>query len=184
MNERLKMLVASAISAAIIAVLAQITIPLPLVPITGQTLAVLLVATILGARYGTISISLYILLGIIGVPVFSGFSSGIGVLLGPTGGYIFAYILAAFISGGYIEKVKLSYFHATVANIIGAMIILAIGTIQLKYVANLSWQAALISGAYPFIVGEIFKAVVAAWIGVKVKKQLYAARFFPEKISM
>lgn len=171
------MLTASSICAALIAILAQITIPIPIVPITGQTLAIGLVATILGAHYGTISVLIYILLGATGLPVFAGFSSGIGVLLGPTGGYIFGFIPAAFIIGMYVERVGNSYFHAIIANLLGSAITLAIGMIQLKYVAQISWSAAFMTGILPFIVIGMIKAVIAAWIGMKVKKQLYAARF-------
>lgn len=80
-NERLKWLVLSAIFAAVTAVFSQITIPLPLIPITGQTLAVGFTATILGSRWGTVAILIYVLLGAVGLPVFSGASGGPQVLV-------------------------------------------------------------------------------------------------------
>ena len=83
-RNKLKMMIVTALFAAIIGIMAQLTIPLPLVPITGQTLAVGLAATILGSRYGTISVLVYLAMGAVGMPVFSGMSSGLGVIFGPT----------------------------------------------------------------------------------------------------
>lgn len=103
-QSRLRMLILTALCTAIICILAQITIPLPLVPITGQTLAIGIVATILGSKYGTLASLLYLILGAVGIPVFSGFSGGLGVIVGPTGGFIFGFIPTAFIIGYYLEK--------------------------------------------------------------------------------
>lgn len=169
---KLNKLIFSALCASFIVILSQITIPLAMVPITGQTLAIGIVATILGATYGTISVLIYILLGIIGLPVFAGFHSGIGVLIGPTGGYILGFIPAAYLTGLYIEKVGDSYFHGIVANIIGACITLLFGMIQLKFSLETSWLIAVTTGVIPFIFVGILKATLAAWIGVKVRRQL------------
>ena len=79
-KSKLQWMIITALFAAIIGVLAQVTIPLPLVPITGQTLAIGLAATILGSRYGTISTLLYIVMGAIGIPVFAQMSGGLGVV--------------------------------------------------------------------------------------------------------
>lgn len=172
--------VVTAFGAAIIAVLAQITIPLPLIPITGQTLAVGLIVTILGTKYGTLSVLLYILLGAIGLPVFSGFSGGFAVLVGPTGGYIIGFLVQAYIMGIYMDKLGITYVHAIIANIIGMVITLAFGTTWLKFVGDLSWTAAFMGGAAPFIVVGIIKAVLAAWLGVLVRKRLESAHLLPQ----
>lgn len=169
---KLNKLISSALCASIIVILSQITIPLATVPITGQTLAIGIVATILGARYGTISVLIYILLGAIGLPVFTGFSSGIGVLIGPTGGYILGFIPAAYFTGLYIERIGDNYFHGIIANIFGACITLLFGMIQLKFILNISWIVAFTTGVIPFIFVGILKAILATWIGVKVRKQL------------
>lgn len=95
-RQKLRGMMIASLFAAIIGIFAQITIPLPLVPITGQTLAIGLAATILGARYGTLSVLLYILMGAVGIPVFSQFSGGFSVLVGPTGGFIVGFIPTAF----------------------------------------------------------------------------------------
>lgn len=168
--------VVTAFSAAIIAVLAQITIPLPLVPITGQTLAVGLVVTILGIKYGTLSVLLYILLGAIGLPVFSAFSGGLGILIGPTGGYIIGFLVQAFLMGLYMDQFNKTYFHAIIANLFGMIVTLAFGATWLKILGDLSWTAALMSGVVPFIIVGVIKAILAAWLGIIVRNRLLSAR--------
>jgi len=167
--------VLAAFGAAIIAVLAQVTIPLPLIPITGQTLAVGIIMTILGTRLGTLSVLLYILLGAAGLPVFSGMSGGLGILVGPTGGYIVGFLATAIIMGLYLDKVGITFTQAIIANIIGMIVTLAFGTVWLKIVADYTWTAAFMGGVAPFIVVGIVKAVLAAWIGVIVRRRLERA---------
>jgi len=180
-NIKLHMMIVTALFAAIIGVLAQITIPLPLVPITGQTLAIGLAATILGSRYGTISSLLYIVMGAIGIPVFAQMSGGLGVVFGPTGGFIVGFIPAAFIIGYYLEKTSFTIIQAIIANIIGMIVTLIFGTMWLKLSAELSWTAAFISGFAPFVVVGIIKAVFAGWIGVLVRKRLVSANILTAK---
>lgn len=167
--------VLAAFGAAIIAVLAQVNIPLPLIPITGQTLAVGLVVTILGTRVGTLSVLLYILLGAASIPVFTGMSGGIAILIGPTGGYIVGFLFTAIIMGLYLDKFGITFVHAIIANIIGMVVTLAFGATWLKIVGDLSWTAAFMGGVAPFIVAGIVKAVLAAWFGVIVRRRLERA---------
>ncbi|MBM7647798.1 biotin transport system substrate-specific component [Bacillus ectoiniformans] len=175
-RERLKMMLTAAIFAAIIGILAQVTIPLPLVPITGQTLAVGLAATILGSRYGALSAFVYMMIGAVGVPVFSGMSGGMGVIFGPTGGYIISFILSAFVIGLYLEKTSFTVAQAFAANVIGMFINLGFGTAWLKVFADLTWTQAFAGGFAPFIIGGLIKAFIAAWIGILARKRLVSAR--------
>lgn len=169
----------TAFGAAIIAVLAQITIPLPPIPITGQTLAIGLVVTILGVKLGSISVLLYIILGAIGLPVFSGFSGGLGIIVGPRGGYIIGFLPSAIIMGMYLKMYGVTYVQAIFANIIGMVITLSFGTVWLKFMADITWTAAFMGGAAPFIVVGIIKAFAAAWLGVIVRQRLQSARLLP-----
>ncbi|WP_041086460.1 biotin transporter BioY [Jeotgalibacillus soli] len=175
-RQRLRMLINCGIFAAITAILAQVEIPLPLIPISGQTLAVGLAATILGSRYGAISMIVYMLIGAAGVPVFAGFSGGAHVLVGPTGGYIFGFIAAAFVTGWILEKTSYTLLLALVANIAGMIVTLAFGTIYLKILLEMSWPAAMAAGVYPFLVVGLIKAFLAAWIGIAVRQRLVHAR--------
>ncbi|WP_409369257.1 biotin transporter BioY [Lysinibacillus sp. 38-6] len=167
--------VLAAFGAAIIAVLAQVTIPLPLIPITGQTLAVGLVVTILGTKLGTLSVLVYILLGTAGLPVFSGMSGGYGIIIGPTGGYIVGFLATAVLMGLYLDKFGITVVQAVIANLIGMVVTLAFGTAWLKVVGDLTWTAAFMGGAAPFIIVGILKAVLAAWLGVIVRRRLESA---------
>lgn len=168
-------MIVTALFAAIIGVLAQVTIPLPLVPITGQTLAIGLAATILGARYGTMSILVYLGIGAVGIPVFAQMSGGLGSLFGPTGGYLFGFIPTAFIIGYYLEKTSFTVMNAIIANIIGMFVALTFGTVWLKIFAELTWTGALAGGFLPFLLVGVIKAVLAAWIGISVRNRLKSA---------
>ena len=108
----LKPLVFAALFAALLAAIAWFKIPLPFtpVPITLQTLGVLLSGAVLGPYYGALSMILYLIVGALGFPVFAGGGSGIGALLGPTGGYLFSYPVAAFIIGKLLERRNLNLF--------------------------------------------------------------------------
>lgn len=182
---RLRSLLTTALFAAIIGIMAQLVIPLPLVPITGQTLAIGLAAVILGSKYGTFAVFLYLALGSAGVPVFAEFSAGFSVIVGPTGGYLISYIAAVWIMGKYLEKTNFTFAHALTANIIGMFITLIIGTAWLKWIADLSWTAAFLSGFAPFIIGGIIKALMAAWIGLIIRQRLISARLlFTNQLSI
>lgn len=172
---KLRMMIVTALFAAIIGVMAQITIPLPLVPITGQTLAIGLAATILGSRYGTLSVILYLIIGATGVPVFAELSGGISKLVGPTGGYLVGFLPSAFIIGWILEKTSFTFKNAMIANTIAMFITLAFGTAWLKIAAELSWTAAMTGGFTPFIIVGLIKAALASWIGVLVRNRLISA---------
>ncbi|MBA2174997.1 biotin transporter BioY [Halobacillus locisalis] len=179
-SEKLRTLVNCSIFAAITAILAQIEIPLPLVPISGQTLAVGLTATILGSRQGAIAMMVYAAIGAVGVPVFAGFKGGAQVLVGPTGGYIFGFIAAAFITGIILEKTRFNLTMAMLANVIGMVVTLICGTIQLKFIVDLTWSESMAAGVYPFIVVGLIKAFLASWIGITVRQRLVKAKFIKE----
>lgn len=183
-NERLRWLLLSAIFAAVMAVLSQVTIPLPLIPITAQTLAVGLTATILGSRYGTVSMIIYVLLGAVGLPVFTEASGGLQVLVGKTGGYIFGFILTAYVTGLYLEKTSFTLKNAIIANILGMFVTLIFGSIQLKFVLDIPWDKAIAFGATPFLVTGVIKAVLASIIGIKVRERLIATRLLRREQSV
>ncbi|WP_211655521.1 biotin transporter BioY [Planococcus alpniumensis] len=174
-NFKLRMMIITALFAAIIGILAQVTIPLPLVPITGQTLAIGLAATILGAKCGTLSVVVYLGLGAIGIPVFAQMSGGLGSLFGPTGGYLVGFIPTAFSIGYYLEKTSFTFINAIIANVIGMFMVLTVGTAWLKIFANLSWTGALMGGFVPFILVGLIKAGLAAWIAISVRNRLKSA---------
>jgi len=174
--------VLTALGAAVIAVLAQVSIPLPFspVPITGQTLAIGLIVTILGTRLGTLSVLLYLLLGAVGLPVFAQFKGGVSILVGPTGGYLVGFLLTALVMGLYLSKFGYTYVQSIIANIIGMFITLAFGTAWLKIAADMTWEVAINAGATPFIFLGIVKGVIAAWLGIIVRQRLQSAKLLPQ----
>ena len=163
---------------AIISVLSIMQIPTPWgVPFTLQTFAMALSGLVLGKKYGTISTVLYVLLGLIGVPVYAGMSAGPGVLFGVTGGYIFGFVLMTFFCGLGIgfEGKKNGVFFTMLFSIIGLACCHILGIIQLKVVAQMGWGAAAMAGTVPYLVKDILSVVAAYLVAIAVRKALKSA---------
>lgn len=192
-NNKVQRLAIIAISTAFLAVASQLTIPLPLVPLTLQTLAVGIIATLLKPLDSILAICLYLVLGAIGVPVFAGGAAGFGVILGPTGGFLIGFLLqsqqvsllgqTAFM----VKSIRGKLILYSAANIIGAAWCLALGTIWLSLVARLSLQVAFKSGFLPFIIPGLVKAILAAFISYALRRALKTNTYFatatPDKSS-
>lgn len=149
--------------AALGTVLAQVAIPLWPVPITGQTLAVLLVGSTLGWARGAISMVLYAVLGLVGLPVYSDGTHGAGVLFGATGGYIIGFVVSAALVGWLAERQwDRKILKAIVTFVAGSVVVFAIGLPWLAVVLHTDLPTTLQYGLYPFIVGGVIKAVIAA----------------------
>jgi biotin transport system substrate-specific component len=147
---------------AFLAASARISIPLPFtpVPITAQTLAVLLVGALYGARLGLATVLAYLAEGLAGLPVFHQGTFGPAVLFGPTGGYLIGFAVAAFIVGWLLEERRRPGVLATVAAfLIGDIVLNALGTLWLAHFVGVghAWT----EGVLPFIPGEIVKIIVA-----------------------
>jgi biotin transport system substrate-specific component len=166
---------------------AHIAIPLPWtpVPITGQTFGVLLVAVLLGARRGAVTLILYLLEGAAGLPVFQPLGlPGLARFAGPTAGYLFSYPVAAFVTGWLLERgakiassreggSRLAGLSLAGALISGEAIIFACGCAWLALFLGMGWGLALQQGALPFIPGEIIKMtlIVAAAGGLQLARR-------------
>ncbi|MEW5817793.1 MAG: biotin transporter BioY [Spirochaetota bacterium] len=153
-----------------------VKVPIGPVPIVFSNMFVLLAGVILGSRWGTISVMLYIFLGIVGLPVFSA-GGGIARLIGPTGGYIAAYIPAAFITGYISHRKPSSKLMTFFALVSGTIVIYTLGVPWLKIVLKLSWGKALLFGMLPFLPGDIIKIFAALGITAVLKK------YAPEMIN-
>jgi biotin transport system substrate-specific component len=183
-NESLKMMILSALFCAIIAVCAQVSVTfLPPVPFTLQNFAIALTVVILGQRYGTLAILLYVLVGAFGAPVFAKFNAGFQVLVGPTGGYLFGYIIAAFVMGAMMKTNKLTFTKALIANIVGLAIIYALGVTQLKFVTHMTWGKAIFGGMTLFILPDLIKVILASYIGTLVRRRLASAGLLPTSLN-
>lgn len=171
---KIKKMVLAALFAALIAVGAYLRIPIsPLgVPITLQTFFVLLAAVTLGKNWGTVSIIVYQLVGFIGFPVFSGGNSGLGILFGPTGGYLYSFILVALLVGYLSEKTEKKPLPILLIALLGSAIILGIGTLHLALFTHIPLSVAFVTGFAPFIPGDVIKSIAVALVAVLVFKKV------------
>lgn len=145
----------------LVALLAQVQIPMWPVPVTGQTLGVLLIGALLGSRLGTTSMIAYLVQGAIGLPFFAGGAAGTAVLVGPTAGYLAGFVVAAFVVGWLAERGLDRHMGTAVfAMIVGNVIIYALGLAWLSRFTGL--ETVLSVGMVPFIPGDILKIIIAA----------------------
>ena len=159
----------------LLAVSAQFKIPLYPVPATGQTLIVLLIGMTYGPRLGGITLAAYLFEGALGLPVFAGGAAGAAVLMGPTAGYLFGFLLAAIAMGHFAERGMGRTVVSTIAAmVIGNCVIYLCGALWL---ANfIGFGQAIVAGVLPFLYGDALKLVVAAglmpwaWRAVKSVK--------------
>lgn len=164
-----------ALFAAIVGVMAFFPpIPLPIspVPVTLQTLGVMLAGSILGAKRGGLSLLLFLLLVAIGTPLLSGGRGGLAPLIGPGGGYVFSWPIASYVVGYLTEQFwhSLTFTKLLVFNIIGAMLIIYLfGVTYLSITANLPWVPTAVS-ALAFIPGDLLKSIIASYVALKISK--------------
>lgn len=167
----LRRMVYGAIFGALTAIGSLIVIPLQPVPITLQTLFTSLAGLLLGGYTGALSQVIYILLGIIGLPVFAGGQAGIGILFGPLGGYLIGFIAGAYIIGKIVEvKPEAGLAWIIMALVAGNLVIYTFGTAYLAWAAHFSLLKAFLTGVVPFLIGDTLKLAAAAWITVKLRK--------------
>lgn len=154
------------VGSLLLAVCAQVAIPLPFtpVPVTGQTFGVLLLAFLVGGKRATAATLLYLAEGASGLPVFAKGAGGAQHLFGPTGGYLLAFLPAAWVTGAFAERGwDRSYRWSLAAMAIGTLVILLGGALRLAILLG-SWDTALQAGVYPFLLGAVIKMVLAAAI--------------------
>jgi biotin transport system substrate-specific component len=160
-KNQLRMTVFASMFAALTAAGAYIAIPIGPVPIVLQNLFILLAGLLLGSRWGLISIAVYLLAGVCGLPVFAGGTGGIGKLVGPTGGYLVGFLPAVWIIGLISEKGKGRLAVDLVAMILGSLVVYAFGIIWLRELTGMSLGKTLSVGMIPFLPGDAIKIAVA-----------------------
>lgn len=161
---------------AVICILAPFSLPIGPVPISFTNLAIYIALYVLGMKRGTISYLIYLLIGLVGVPVFSGFTGGPQKLFGPTGGYLIGFIPMAVITGIVIDKCMKKWYFCLLAMIAGTWVCYLFGTAWLAFQANMTFKAALAAGVIPFIIEDLIKMVLALLIGPQIHKQLVKAQ--------
>lgn len=173
-NNKTYMLTVTALMTAVTCVLAPMSVPIGPVPISLTNLAIYFALYLLGWKMGTVSYIVYLIIGIVGVPVFSGFTGGFAKLLGPTGGYIIGFIPMAIIAGLVIEKSGSRILHF-IAMVVGTAVCYAFGTAWFCVVMKSDVAAALGMCVFPFIPGDIAKIVIAMVAGPILKKRIQKA---------
>jgi biotin transport system substrate-specific component len=169
-NSNVRKMTVMAMLVALLAVCSQISVPIGNVPITAQTLAIMIIALLLSPKYAALTVGVWVLAGGIGLPFFANFKSGFGVLLGPTGGYIYGFIFSAFLISLLAGK-KFSWVRSIGACVVGLLFIYLFGAIQLKVLLDLdSYSVAFAAGGIPYLFFEPLK-IAAAVVVAKLAKQ-------------
>ncbi len=177
-----------AVMAAVMCVLAPISVPIGPISITGGTLAIYLAACLLGGRWGAVTTLVYLLLGFVGLPVFSNYMGGAERLLGPTGGYLVGYLPMALIAGGAVELTLARFreegragtapalFLQFLGMVLATAVLYAFGTAWYCVQAGVGLEKALAACVFPFIPFDLVKMAIALLVGVPVRRGLERAR--------
>ena len=177
-RSRTRELVAIALFTALLAAVAPIVVPLGPVPFTLQVFVVTLAALLLRPSAAAVSVGLYLVLGALGAPVFSGGNGGIGVILGPTGGYLGGFLVGA-VLGAFARRTLARRIGASGSDLIAATVCIAciysLGWFQLSLVAQMGAAPAFAVGVAPFAVADLVKAVVAIGVASAVRRAGLAA---------
>lgn len=169
-----KDMVYSALFATLTAVLGYVTIPLPFspIPITGQSLAVMLAGCVLTPVQAGLSMLTFLFMGVIGLPVFSGGRVGIGVIVGKSGGYLVGYLVGAIIISVLTKKSK-SIKNMYIACLFGGIIVVHfLGVAWLSFVTGMGMWKTFMVGSVPFLPGDLIKSVAAVAIAIRLNKGL------------
>ncbi|WP_316897424.1 biotin transporter BioY [Pseudodesulfovibrio indicus] len=168
-------LVWTALMAALIGAGAYANLPIGPVPVSMQTFFVTLAGFVLGPRRGALAVGLYLLAGTAGLPVFAGGKSGLGHLLGPTGGFLIGFMVMAYLSGLARTASGLTWARGFVFGILGMAALFALGLLWLKFSLDLTWSRAWYAGVAPFLLWGLAKTGMAVAVG----RVLARARLMP-----
>ncbi|MBQ7677928.1 MAG: biotin transporter BioY [Lachnospiraceae bacterium] len=173
MNLTIRNMTGIAIMTALCCILGPFTVPIGPVPVSLSTLAIFLCVYVLGTRDAVFAVGLYILLGLFGLPVFSGFAGGFAKVFGPTGGYIVGYLFLAVISGWFIDRfpAKRIYLHL-VGMLLGEAVLYVFGTAWFMLLMQMPLKEALLLCVVPFIPFDLVKMGLATALGIGVRTAL------------
>lgn len=176
MNSSTRQLTRIAVGAALIVVLAPISIPMPgEVPVSLATLAVMLFASLTDRREGTMAVLIYLLLGAVGIPVFAGYQAGFQVLFGPTGGYLIGYLPLAYLTGAFAETRKVGKNVA--GMILGTLACYGLGTIWFMQVTKTGFLSALTICVLPFLPGDALKISLTTFCANRLWEKMPAIAY-------
>ena len=165
----------TALMAAVMCVLGPLTVPIGAVPISLANFVICLTAWLLSPKFSTLSVAVYLCIGLIGVPVFSGYGAGLAKLAGPTGGYLVGYLLLALIGGLFIEKSNGNPVVSGIGLVLGDAACYVLGTAWFVFQMQCELGYALSVCVYPFIALDLAKIVVSCVVGALLRKRLVQA---------
>ncbi len=164
----LKQMVLCALFAALMAVCAQISFAVGPVPITLSMLPVFLCAALQKKQYAALTMVVYALMGLVGLPVFSNFGAGPAKLLGATGGYILGYIPCAFVTALLIQRLGRAWWKQALAMVVGLMVCYAFGTAWFMLTKGTGLMASLSACVFPFLPGDALKIALAVMLAQRL----------------
>ena len=172
MSSKAQTLTFVALSTAITCILGPLSIPIGPVPISLTILAIFISVYAIGLKRGMVSLLLYMLIGFIGLPVFSNFKGGFNVLIGPTGGYIVGFIFVVLCAGFAIERFEDKVYMHVIGMSVGTILCYITGTAWLAYQGHMTFWEALLAGVIPFVWADAIKIAIAAIVGPRLRKAL------------
>ena len=186
-NVNVRQLALCGVMAAVLCVIAPISLPIGPISITGATFAIYLTVYLLGGLWGTVSVLVYLLVGFAGLPVFSNYMGGATRLVGPTGGYLVGYLPMALLAGFVVQwafrrfggqdgKGWIAVAVQLLGLVLGTAVLYAFGTAWYCFQAGVELQKALAACVFPFIPFDLLKMAAALLVGVPVRRQLERAR--------
>ena len=170
--KNIKDMTITALMTALICVLGPFSLPIGPVPIALTNFVIFITLYVIGMKRGLIAVALYLLIGLIGLPVFSGFGAGIGKLVGPTGGYLIGYLPMALMAGAAIDIFWKNRPISIAAMTLSTVVLYIIGTAWLAHTQGITFMAALMVGVVPFAAEDFLKIVLCAAIGPVLKERV------------
>lgn len=171
-----KDMTATAVFTALLCILAPMSIPIGPVPVSLTNLVIYISLYVLGMKKGTLSYLLYMLIGLIGLPVFSGFGGGSAKLFGPTGGYIIGFIFIALIGGFVIEHYRSNYILHFITYVLTTALCYTFGTVWFVLIMDCTVLYALTVCVFPFIIVDICKIIIGIFTGSLISSRLSKAK--------
>lgn len=177
-SQKTKKITETALMTALICILGPLSIPIGPIPISLTNMAIYFALYAIGTRQGIIAYTVYFLLGMAGLPVFSGFTGGISKVAGPTGGYLVGFFLMALIGGFFIER----YYNNVIVSVIGMYTgklgSATLGVLWLSFSTGITIKAAILSGVVPFLLIDLIKIILVAIVGKDLRIRLIRGGMF------
>lgn len=168
----LRSMILCALFAALTAVCAQIQVPIGAVPVTMQLLPILLCAALMAKQYAALTTAVYMLMGLVGLPVFAGMAGGAAKLFGVTGGYIIGFLPCAFITALMIERLGRAWWIQAISMVVGVLVCYVFGTAWFMVTKGVGLWASLTMCVIPFLPGDAVKIALAVVLSLRLEKPM------------